>query len=101
MTTREELKEAAFALGKMMAEVGDFYDVAEPFAEGYGVGTEKAGAVETFIPAQLTALNSLQTAAQTVIAWRVEEARASEVSWSKIGEALDMSKQGAQQRFGQ
>lgn len=102
MTTKDEVKRAAWALGKLMAEAesGDDYDVLEELAQGYATGMGKAVETEAFLLAQITALDSLQSAAQTVIEWRVDDARACDTSWAKIGDALDTSKQGAQQRFG-
>lgn len=49
---------------------------------------------------EISALDGLQRAANQVIEWRVEDARTSDTSWSKIGDALDTSKQAVQQRFG-
>lgn len=102
MTTKDEVKRAAWALGKLMAEAeqSDDYDVLEELAQGYATGMGKATEVEPFLLAQLTALDSLQAAAQTVIEWRVADAREGLTSWSKIGDALSTTKQAAQQRFG-
>lgn len=84
----------------MVEAGGDFYDVAENFAEGYTVGSGQTHAVKPAVLAQISALDGLQRAANQVIEWRVEDARTSSTSWSKIGDALDTSKQAVQQRFG-
>lgn len=49
---------------------------------------------------QLIALNGLQAAIRSVISWRVDDMRAGGASWAAVGEALEISAQGAQQRFG-
>jgi hypothetical protein len=49
---------------------------------------------------QVSALNSLKASADSVMTWRVDDARDVLASWQDIGDALDISKQGAQQRFG-
>lgn len=102
MTTKDEVKQAAWALGNMMAEaeLADDYDLLEELVQGFATGMGKAVETEAFLLAQITALDSIQDAAQTIIAWRVDDARACDTSWAKIGDALDTSKQGAQQRFG-
>ena len=97
MTTKQELHDAAFKLGQMMAEVGDSYDVAESLAAGYAAGM--VDQQPTPLLAQLTALNELSSAAREVIRWRVDDARAEFVSWEKIGGALDMTRQAAHERF--
>ena len=102
MTTKDDVKNAAWALGKLMAEcdLADDYDLLEELVQGYATGMGKATETERFLLAQITALHSIQSAAETIIAWRVDDAREGITSWSKIGDALDMSKQAAQQRFG-
>lgn len=106
MTTREELKEAARKLGAMMAEhVGDFYDVVEMIAVGYGEELAKHHPVdsqeynERHVSCQLSALNELQSVANTVIGWKVEDGRGLHMSWQSIGDALDISRQAAHERF--
>lgn len=106
MTTREELREAARKLGAMMAEhVGDFYDVAENLAAGYAeslaahLKPESQEYAERSIQCQLGALNELQSVSNTVIGWRVDDAREAFMSWEKIGDALDISRQAAHERF--
>jgi hypothetical protein len=98
--TKEDLVTAAFALGDMLSKVGDFYDVAEALAAGWaaGVGAE-AGGVRSIL-SQLGALNELQSVSNEVMGWRVDDARAALVSWSDIGDVLEISKQAAQQRWG-
>ena len=97
MATKEELKNAAQLLGRLMAtaETGDDYDALEELAEGYAAETDGEN-----LAAQLEILNSIQATARTIIDYRVADARDAGLSWSKIGDALDMSKQAAQQRFG-
>lgn len=96
--TKDQVKATAQLLGVMLAQgVGDFYDVAESLADGYGSinnGPEHQGY------RKLVALHALTAAAEEVKGWVVEDAREALMPWSKIGEALDMSKQAAQQRWG-
>lgn len=61
---------------------------------------EPAPAMRFLLRSQLAALNELRSVAGNVMEWRVEDARASLWSWSEVGEALEISKQAAQQRFG-
>lgn len=99
--TREELKQAAFELGAMLAQVGDFYDVAEELAKGYAsVVAQQDVRPERIVRLELGALNELQSVANSIMAWRVEDARKLYLSWSDIGDVLDVSKQAAQQKYG-
>lgn len=100
MSTREELKAAAYELGKMLAGVGDFYDVAEELAKGYAAGVAGSETSRHGIRSQIGALNELQSVANSVIEWRVDDARGMYLTWEEIGEALDTSKQAAQQKYG-
>jgi hypothetical protein len=99
--TREELKAAAFELGAMLATVGDFYDVAEELAKGYAAGVMQADTLpERIVSLEMGALNELQSVAASVLGWRVDDARKLHLSWSDIGDVLDVSKQAAQQKYG-
>jgi|GEM_PF-6555117 len=99
--TREELKAAAFELGRMLAQVGDFYDVAEELAKGYADDRMQEGpSDERRVQLQIGALNELQSVSNEIISWRVDDGRKLFMSWTQIGDALDTSRQAAQQRFG-
>lgn len=110
--TLDQLRLAAHALGRMAALVGDFYDVLEEFARGYATrsySTPESGvdspSVElskkhAYIRLQIGALNEARSVAQELIAWRVDDARDAFMSWQVIGEALEISKQAVQQRYG-
>jgi hypothetical protein len=50
--------------------------------------------------AALDAARRLREAAEELEATKVEEVRATGVTWTKIGALYGMTKQGAQQRFG-
>jgi len=100
MSTSEEVKAAAHQLGAMLAEAhADFYDVVEAFSEGYAEGRAATG--ERVFLVKLGALNELQSVSNNTITDYVQDARAAHVSWSQIGDALDVSRQAAQQRYGQ
>ena len=99
MMTREELKEAARALGKASAEVGDTYDIVEAFASGYAEENAKFFKDSRELHYEISALNELQSVASSVIEWRVEDARKAFMSWDKIGDALDMSRQAAWRKY--
>lgn len=100
--TREELVRAAVKLGRMMATgQGDFYDIVEGLASGYAIGIGGADVTpERAVALSIGALNELQSVANSVIAWRVDDARELHMPWSEIGDVLEMTKQAAQQRFG-
>jgi hypothetical protein len=55
---------------------------------------------ERHVLLQLGALNELRSVANSITSWRVDDARDLLASWSQIGQALDISKQAATQRFG-
>ena len=60
-------------------------------------------AAKTFmraLEAQLRDAATIRAAADELIEARVQHARAYGVSWSKIGDALGLSKQGAAKRYG-
>lgn len=132
--TREQLLLAALRLGELVAQVGDFYDVAEEIARGYAwrltgknagpcppahTGSVKSAgsgvvAVEAFsspdqeepaatidlrLELRFAALHELQSVSGNLIAELVGNARARYWTWEMIGEALEISKQAAQQRF--
>lgn len=48
----------------------------------------------------LIALNELRSVSANVIPWRVDDAKNSGMLWSEIGDALEITKQAAQQRYG-
>jgi hypothetical protein len=133
---REDTRRLAYAVGQLVAEAGDFYDVVEYLALGYrdyvlsgnmtdftravytgsrqiAAGPE-ASTVPNFSAGQdgrgwdksdlfkwpLVAMNEMRSVAEHSIAAVVGEARAARVTWSAIAEGLDITKQGAQKRYG-
>lgn len=50
---------------------------------------------------QLIALNEMAGVVRDVLEWRVDDARDRRWSWQRIGDALEMSRQAAHQRWGQ
>lgn len=54
----------------------------------------------TTAEAELRDLAALRDAVAELIKTRVPEARDAELSWTQIGDALNMSRQAAQKRFG-
>jgi hypothetical protein len=99
--TRSDLRLAARALGELLAEVGDFYDVAEELAIGYAnVMMQADTKPERRAMLQLGALNELQSVAANVMEWRVDDARELDVPWSEIGDCLEITRQAAQQKYG-
>lgn len=48
---------------------------------------------------QLAILADLRAAVESVIEWRVDDARAARMSWADIAEPLDITKQGAHKRY--
>lgn len=100
MTTREQLKESARALGMASAEVGDTYDVLQAFAAGYAEANGAFFKDGKEVHYELSALDGLQKTAEEVIQWRVDDAREAHMSWDKIAEALDTSRQAVERKYG-
>ena len=134
--TRRDVCELAYALGQLLTDVGDFYDVAANLAIGWRDAQMATGEKDAPLPAYtgrgqiermaaagpgpnsragqarssqttkehwrliLGALNELQSVANNTLASSVGDARADGLVWSEIGDALEISKQGAQKRFG-
>lgn len=99
--SRDDLRLAARALGEMLSHVGDFYDVAEEIAIGYANESKQEDASrERFLSLKLGALNELQSVANNVMEWVVDDMRDEHMSWQQVGDVLDVSRQAAQQRFG-
>lgn len=98
---KQAVKDWAKQLGMMLAEGNaDFYDVVEAFSEGYALAegsTDKAKGILT----QIGALHELQSVANNTVRDYVDDARAEHASWTQIGDALDTSKQAAQQKYSQ
>lgn len=101
MTTREELKELARKIGAALNEGPcDFYDVADAIAEGFAESAGRENGTGHWHRLRIEALNELSSTASNLIPESVSEARAAGASWVTIGNALDVSKQAAQQRYG-
>lgn len=133
--SRSNFRLAARQLGELVADLGDFYDIAEEIAIGWATAVRNGGplapsaayttpgqmpagaevAVEANFAAdqgaaalpsaahifsQLCALNELRSVAGNLIQWRVDDARERGMSWQDIGDALEISRQAAQQRYG-
>jgi hypothetical protein len=110
--TRSDLQLAARRLGELAGHhVGDFFDIVEEIARGYAEHLEPTPKSfrnqhehdqhrERRVRLQLNALNEMQLVARDVIEWRVDDARELRMSWQQIGDALEMSRQAAQQRYG-
>jgi hypothetical protein len=110
MATKQEIQAAAYKLGRMLGEsdFGDFYDVVEGVIDGY-VHAEPLDSDQVWkaeadrygaISRRLYSLHGLRAAAETVIGESVEDARDVRMTWQEIGDALDVSKQAAQQKYG-
>ena len=102
MATREEVKLAAHQLGTLLIESNaNFYDVAEALAEGYAAESAKYESLPLItVLSKIAALNELQSVSNNTIKDYVADARAGFASWTQIGDALDVTKQAAQQRYG-
>lgn len=94
--TKDQLIQAAHALGRMHAEtrMGDFYDIVDGFTKGY------AEAEADVYKWQLVALSELRAVVEDMTQWRVDDAREAGQSWQQIGDALEISRQAAQQKYG-
>lgn len=99
MTTQEEVRDAAFALGKMMAKAGTAFHVIDEIATGYAaVHTPTSDEADPL--QQIVILQQIHAASQTIVGWRVDDAKEAGNSWADIGKALGMTRQAAHKRFG-
>jgi hypothetical protein len=94
----EQIKNQAHELGRMLATAGSFTTVAEEFARGYAEA--QAGDAQRRARLALVGADALAGGAEEVRRWLVDDARTAGLPWSGIGEALGISKQAAQQRYG-
>lgn len=76
---------------------------AGPEASGEAIITAAQGAAAPVskeeLRLQLAILASLRATIETVIEWRVQDARDQRWSWAEIAEPLDITKQGAHKRY--
>lgn len=100
-TERDLLKSRAYMAGQLLGEgAGDFYDVVAELAAGYASGVGVVNESEHHYKTVIAALNELQSVAGHVLEGIISDARDHSVSWSVIGDGLDVSKQAAQQKYG-
>lgn len=100
-TSREDMKTAAFVIGQQLADgAGDFYDVVAELVAGYCEGYSVQDASDAHYRTAIGALAELASVSGNVLEGIVAEAREKHVSWSVIGDGLDVSKQAAQQKYG-
>lgn len=55
---------------------------------------------ESVLKWELVALEGILRSASEVLRWRVDDARDAGMTWSEIGDILEVSKQAAQQKYG-
>lgn len=96
--TKADIQSFARTLGRMSATAGDSYDLAEPLAQGYAENVGDYGKGSPILD-QIVALNSLRAACEELISWRVADARLQGLSWEKISDVLEMSRQGAWEKY--
>lgn len=109
--TRTDLQLAANRVGRLLTQVGDFYDVAEELARGYAAASAsyppsggsspsvERSAKHRYIELQIGALNELSSVCQNIIEWRVDDAREAGMTWQNIADVLEISRQAAHTRF--
>lgn len=100
-SARDKLKVTAANAGARLGQgAGDFYDVVEALAAGYvsGIGAEPGTAHA--VKMKMAALNELVSVAGNVLAGVVAEERELGMPWSEIGDALEITRQAAQQKYG-
>jgi len=99
MSGDEQIISQAEELGRMLASSGSFANVAKSIARGFA---EAQTGEEAQRRAHLALLGAeaLVRGSETARGWVVQDARDVGLSWSTVGEALEISKQGAQQRYG-
>lgn len=101
-TKTHRLQAAARLVGEMLAEAGDFYDVVENICIGYANVTYSPDSLSerSHLGWQLIAANELRSVADNWTAQLVTEAREEHWTWAAIGDALEVTRQAAQQRYG-
>lgn len=85
-------------LGRMLAGSGSFAIVAKAIARGFAEA--QTGEAQRRAHLTLLGAEALVRGSERARGWVVEDARDAGLSWSKVGGALEISKQGAQQRYG-
>lgn len=75
------------------------YDIVEAFTSGYAEANAEFFKDGRQLHYEIANLNEMQSVASSVIEWRVEDARKAFMSWDKIGDALDMSRQAAWRKY--
>lgn len=98
MTRDEQIISQAEELGRMLASSGSFANVAKSITRGFAEAqTEEA---QRRAHLALLGAEALVRGSETARRWVVQDARDTGLPWSTVGEALEISKQGAQQRYG-
>lgn len=95
MEPKQELIETARSLGRMSAKTGDMYDMLEALIAGYAEGRNEPSPLRT----EIACLNAVQHATDTILQWRVEDAREAGQSWEWIADALEVSRQAAWRKY--
>ncbi len=98
MSGDEQIISQAEELGRMLASSGSFANVAKSIARGFAEA--QTGEAQRRAHLALLGAEALVRGSETARGWAVKDARDVGLSWSTVGEALQISKQGAQQRYG-
>lgn len=98
MSGDEQIISQGEELGRMLASSGSFANVAKSVARGFAEA--QTGEAQRRAHLALLGAEALVRGSETARGWVVQDARDVGLSWSTVGEALEISKQGAQQRYG-
>ncbi len=98
MSGDEQIINQAEELGRMLARSGSFANVAKAIIRGSAEA--QTGDAQRRAHLALLGAEALVRGSERARGWAVQDARDVGLSWSTVGEALQISKQGAQQRYG-
>ena len=98
MSKDEQIISQAEELGRMLASSGSFANVAKAITRGFAEA--QTGEAQRRAHLALLGAEALVRGSETARGWVVQDARDLGLSWSTVGGALEISKQGAQQRYG-
>lgn len=98
MNGDERIIHQAEELGRMLARSGSFANVAKAISRGFAEAQTREAQRRAHLA--LLSADALVRGSETARVWVVRDARDVGLSWSTVGGALEISKQGAQQRYG-
>lgn len=95
MKNKQDLIDAAHALGRASEHYGDLYDIVEAFVSGIAQEANESNSLKT----EISSLDALEKTVGTVLAWRVDDARNAGQSWDWIADALEVTRQSVWRKY--